>query len=460
MRGANKFLVSTTMLAVAACGGQQAKLEIRSTPTQLAKRQQPVPQRIAEARGQLAIGNVGLALESFRIAARENPNSTDALLGIASCYDQMGRFDLSRRSYEAALAIAPADTNLLAAFAGSLQLQGRIDEALAVRQEIALRAAAASALATATPDDVQQVAEAPVQAPAVVPAAQAPIAPVEVAAVPELELPARSWDNPQVNLAANEPGKVSVAPPQIEMARVEINAASPPAVAVAKPAVPMAETAAVGRSVSVKLPPARRVQPTPVQLAAFAAPTPVALAPVAPAKPAPVREMPAPTPALPPLKERTFGAVAQPTFVEERGPRLERVSMGEIALVTVPRPVWQAKAIAKTERSATLRFVPLREAYTTVPVKVRLLNAARVDRLAARTRGWLMARGWRGMAIGNADAVRSRSVVLYPADKRWLAQRLAGQFGFALAPRSSAGQITVLLGSDAARHPALRRNQG
>ena len=39
-RGA-KFLVSTTILAVAGCNGEQGKLEIRSTQTPLAQGQQP-----------------------------------------------------------------------------------------------------------------------------------------------------------------------------------------------------------------------------------------------------------------------------------------------------------------------------------------------------------------------------------------------------------------------------------
>ena len=146
MKRGGKFLVSTTVLAVAACGGQQGKLEIRSTPTPLAEIKRAVPERIAEARGQLALGNVALALTSFRIAAREDPNSIDALAGIADCYDQMGRFDLSRRYYESALALAPADTQLLTAFAASLQLQGKSAEALSVREEISARLAASAAL--------------------------------------------------------------------------------------------------------------------------------------------------------------------------------------------------------------------------------------------------------------------------------------------------------------------------
>src|SRR5262245_26825430 len=113
MSRGGKFLTATAVLAMAACSMDQGKLEIRSTPSALARGERPVPQRIAEARGQLALGNVALALEAFRIAWREDPNSIDALSGMAGCYDSMGRFDLSRRYYETALALAPADTRLL-----------------------------------------------------------------------------------------------------------------------------------------------------------------------------------------------------------------------------------------------------------------------------------------------------------------------------------------------------------
>src|SRR4029450_13206486 len=130
-------------------------------PPPLAQGKRPVPFRIAEARGQLALGNTALALEAFRTAAREAPNSVDALAGIATCYDQMGRFDLSRRHYEAALALAPSDATLLGAFAASLQLQGLNTEAQSVRQEIATRLAAAAA-PTAPPQQVAAITPAPV----------------------------------------------------------------------------------------------------------------------------------------------------------------------------------------------------------------------------------------------------------------------------------------------------------
>ena len=116
MKRGGKFFGSAAVLALAACGTQPG-LQIRTTAAPLSAQQKPVPIRIAEARAQFALGNVALALESFRKAVREDPSSTDAMLGVAACYDRMGRFELSRRHYEMALAIAPRDPELLAALA-------------------------------------------------------------------------------------------------------------------------------------------------------------------------------------------------------------------------------------------------------------------------------------------------------------------------------------------------------
>src|SRR3990170_5060052 len=137
-----KIAAATLMLAAASCG-DKGKLEVRSTPTPYAKGRQAVPFRIAEANGQFALGNVALALEGYRKALREDPASVDALAGLAACYGQMGRYDLSRRYHESALALAPGDTRLYANFAASLALQGRNEEAAAVRAEMAQRFAVA-----------------------------------------------------------------------------------------------------------------------------------------------------------------------------------------------------------------------------------------------------------------------------------------------------------------------------
>ena len=446
-RGA-KFIASSAAIAVAACGGQQGKLQIRSTPKPLSQIERSVPARIAEARGLLALGNVGLALTSFRIAAREDPNSVDALAGIAASYDQMGRFDLSRRYYESALALAPADRQLLAAFASSLQLQGKTEEALSVRQEIAARLAAASALDTAPVADEVQVAAAeptkPAPTPVATPAKVAP--PVPVTAVPEAEAATPPQPKPRT---APKP----IERPEIRVAALEPQAKPAPAL---KPA-PVVKPAALGPTVTVKLPPARKVTEPPVPLMVkrdFTPSVPSVVTGQIPAhQPAPV-EIPqefAHAALLRPIEER----IPEPAVVTELGPRIERVSMGEIALITVPRPTWKPTTVAVSQRATKVRFVPLRQA-NLQPAKVRLLNAARVNRLAARTRHFLNARGWRGLAIGNASTTRTRSVILYPAKQRAAAQRLSAQFGFPLSRRASGSHIVVLLGSDAARLRALQ----
>jgi hypothetical protein len=314
-------LIVLAAMTAASCGGGTGDVAIKSIGSPLAQGVQPADVRVAEGNAQMALGNVGLALEAYRKALREAPNSVEALVGVATCYDRMGRFDLSRRHYEAALAAAPQDHELYAQLAHSLELQGRVDEAAQVKKELASRVVAP---------------EAPRQA----------------------------------------PGSVLVLPP-------------PPA-----------------PSVTVALAPPRS-------------------APVAVAHPA--------------------APVAQASPV-----RLERLSMGEVALITKAEPVWQARTVARTAQSTTIRFEERKAA------PVTLLNAARVRGLAARTRAYLTGRGFRGAAIGDAPAVRQRSAILYAPVDRARAERLAAQFGFALERKASARPgVILLLGRDAAREPAL-----
>jgi hypothetical protein len=333
---------------------------------------------------------------------------------MADCYDRMGRFDLSRRNYEAALAIAPANLTILGALASSLDQQGDRDGAGKIRQEIALRSAAAKVQATAVAEAQPGVRVADeavelvriVAPPPVMEAARPPVAPAPAPVI----LASEVLKSVQVIAPA------AIAAPVLAVAEA---VAAPP---VLKAEVPQA---GVASTVTVKLPRMRS--------AGSVTPTPVTF----------------------PVKAARIEAATLPV----RGPHLERLSMGEIALISAPAPMWRPATVARTSRSTTVRFIPLREA-STVPVQVRLLNAARINRLAARTQSWLVARGWRGLGVGDAGTVRAQSVILYPAGKRALAQTLSSQFGFAMKQRASGSQVTVLLGRDAARHPALRQVRG
>jgi cytochrome c-type biogenesis protein CcmH/NrfG len=147
------------MLGIAGCG-RGGDLQIRPLAAPISASAKPVPFRIAEANGHLVLGNVALALESYRKALRDEPQNVDAMVGMATCYDKMARFDISRRYYEAALAVAPSDPRVLSLFAGSLDLQGLGQQASAVRIEMIAAGVIAEdrSVRTAAPEEPAGVA--------------------------------------------------------------------------------------------------------------------------------------------------------------------------------------------------------------------------------------------------------------------------------------------------------------
>jgi hypothetical protein len=125
--------------------------------------------------------------------------------------------------------------------------------------------------------------------------------------------------------------------------------------------------------------------------------------------------------------------------------------MREVALVTRPEPRWEARTVVRTATSTTIKF-DRRPA-----VAVTLLNAARVQGLAARTQAYLAGRGFAAAKIGDAPVIRKHSAIVYSAADSARAERLAAQFGFALERRAAAKPgVVILLGRDAARDSALR----
>ena len=372
------------IIALGGCASGERAVEIRATKAPVSAVAKPVPARIAEARAQFALGNVALSLEGFRKALRDDPNSIDARLGMASCYDRMQRFDLSRRNFEAALALAPADVRILSAFASSLDGQGLKSEAAAVRLEVAER---------------RKIVPAALKAPPLPTALSAAIAPAASA--------------PVVTVPRTGPG--AIAQPKAE---VTVRLPAP------KPVVPVAHVAGLDSG--------DRAVPAPQAGAAKAA-----------RLPAPAAQMAARNPAEPAARPRL---------------ELERVSMGEVALLTSGRLQWKPQVVRRSAESTTVRFVPLQRPVAIAQARIRLLNAARRQGLAARTRTYLAQRGWQKMAIGNAPATRQRSVILYPVGQRDLAKRLSAQFGFAMQRRMAGRDIILLLGRDAS--PAMREREG
>ena len=326
-----RHMAAPLALLLASCAAPST-LAFKSTPLPMSAVVKQVPARIAEGQGLLAMGNVGLAIEAFRKAHRDDPRSASALAGLAACYDQMGRFELSGRYYEQALANAPADRAILAALARSLERQGRLSEAQAVRQEAAL----SQRIATPTPSPI---------------------------------------------VGQADPGAAAIAPGA--------------SITVALPAVDdRRDNAAVISRETTK----------------------------ASAKPAPER-------------------------LVDSSPRLERLSLGEVALVTTSPSHWRSQPVRRTATSTTVRFVALEPRRS--GSSIRLLNAARYQGLAAHTRLRLAGKGWQHVSIGDANRVRQKSLVLYSPSTAQAAHRLAAQFGFRIAKEARPGPLTVLLGRDA-----------
>ena len=321
MRGAiGIILLVGAALPVVSCTSQSPEIKIRSAGSA------PVSPSVADARAELALGNVALALEGFRKAVRERPQDVDALSGLALCYEQMGRPDLGQKWLETALAAAPDNPELLRQLADLLDRQGNHDEAVAVRSEAAI--------------DGHVIASAM----------------------------ARVADQKSAQAFETRPSS----------------------------------------SVTIVLPPAKPL------------PQSIGVVETAPKSSA--------------------------SASKGEGPHLERLSLGEVALVTTKQPIWRPVGAFK---SLAMRFTP-------VQLHPRLLNAARAQGLAARTRERLLGHGWRDIEIGDAPMARERTLVLYPPAERARAQRLVAELGIGTVQPSFAAQLTVLLGRDLARS-SIRR---
>jgi hypothetical protein len=465
MKRGVKVLLATAVLGTAGCASEPGELKIRAVADPLTKAIRPGNPLIGEANGLLALGNVGLAIEAYRKVLRDDPNSIEALAGLAECYDQMGRPDISRAKYEAALAIAPKNAVLLRTFAASLERQGLRAEGLALRVEAdqaeADEAAELGRMASASLTMPLPAAASPVKA-ATAPARVAP----KVAVAPPAPLPPRVV------------AVVPMAPaPKVATARESVSAPAQPKVAT----VPMAPSAPA--TVTLSPPPAfaapimevarPSTTPVPVQLPTVAVPKPATIVSVIdaiqwkleklvePEAPSVTVKLPAARPASAATEQaiasRTQTAFAQPPRAK-LGIRLERLSLGEVALLTSGKPQWQPLGVKRSLASTPVNFVPLaRESQvrfaSLTPLRrdtgVRLLNAARHEGLAARTRVALNRGGWKMVTIGDAGRIRQRSLVLYSPATELIARRLAAQYGFGIAKEARPGPLTVLLGRDA-----------
>lgn len=423
---------------------------------------------LAEARAQLAMGAVGLAIESFRTLQREQPDSVDAYAGLAASYAAMGRYDLTRTNYELALAYAPNNPVLLSALASALDKLGESEQAAQVRTEVRLAAAKAAGATLAaspiTPLGVPKAISMTVKLPQASPAQSAAQNASPVIAAPNLGT--ARVDLAQSRLTSMDK-HLAAANTEFEMPRNEVPAAllalaQEPGTRSGDPFILPSAPVAMRVARAPQLP--QRVMQSNAVLAIADN-----VAPAVPVETEPKREISAKSAAKPIAETKPVESEAQP------GPYLERTSLGEVALITVVRPIREARLERRGPQlprlamisappadrppappaqksllaAASLRWVPLR--YASRPENIALLNAARTDGLAARTRVALVDRGWRKIAIGNAPKTRQHSLVLYAPGRWHVAARLAAQFRCkAVKVASLKKNIVILLGRDAA----------
>src|SRR5262245_163695 len=140
MRRIGPLLMSTVL--VAGCAGAAVKNQDIRTLLEKSGQSQPKLTDYEQGKRQLQLGNAGLAVDAFQRALKTNPNSVDALNGIAVAYDRIGRPDVAQRFLDQALSIDPNSTVTLSNLAYLNLTQGNT----AVAQAYGERARVAAAL--------------------------------------------------------------------------------------------------------------------------------------------------------------------------------------------------------------------------------------------------------------------------------------------------------------------------
>lgn len=126
-----------TCLILATCSGIAACTPAEQTfqPRLLGSQAIDGGEALLKGQSYFRRGEYALAIESFRRQVRFAPDAADGYNGIAACYDMMGRFDLSEKFYQMALARSPTDGRIYRNMARSLDMQGRKGEGQALLAE-------------------------------------------------------------------------------------------------------------------------------------------------------------------------------------------------------------------------------------------------------------------------------------------------------------------------------------
>ncbi|MBB3764685.1 LytR C-terminal domain-containing protein [Sphingomicrobium lutaoense] len=427
--------------ALAACASPM--VEVREIRSPLKAGNLPGHERIAEGNGQMRLGNVGLAIESYRKALRSEPDNPAAHAALANAYDHMGRFDLSSRYYQQALALAPERPELYEALAVSLARQGKAIEAARVKAEALARAEALRLRNRASIEmaDATEAIEAPPAAPSVTVTLDAPGPKAEARIEPAAPAIAPFAASRAAVATPAAPGRIAAAP--IAPRDPLIVGEAPVARLAAAPQRMAAGPVAASNPLIVGEAPVTSLAAAPAQLASAMPVIPNADLAAPQAPPAPAIALPRPEPVPVELARH------------HEGPRIERMNSGEVALVTAPEPMWKAptptprwKAEVSRPRpdSVTVQYTRLdRE-----PAPVLLVNATGAGAVGVNAQAYLVTRGYRSAELDVAPHLRERTILLYPKGRREDAEALVAELGMKIAYQvGPVERLTLHLGRDA-----------
>ncbi|MBW0144066.1 CHAT domain-containing protein [Sphingomicrobium clamense] len=500
------MLAATTALALAACAGPQ--VEVRQIASPLSQEDISVADRLGEAHAMMRMGNVGLAIESYRKALRKSPRSALAHVGMARAYDRMGRYDLSLDHYQVALALSPEDPSMYAALSASLRAQGRpVDAARVMAEGRARQIQQTDAVAeTRIPAQFLGPPSAPELVAGSLNIVPKPLSAEAVTSGITVRLPQpRRVEGPDAPALDNEN---IVASGKFDAPVVDLVTLSPEAVPESglRPDAPQIDAGSVqmaGRNVGVveirslqqgvsisDLPRSKASRPelvsAPLKVAEvkLEAPTVATLErpaeeiavmpapklamrtsplPFVDAGPAPVvRDVPLamaqgvePTAANPAVllnAPKVARRHPMPVATKRDRARLERMSSGEVALVTTATPAWESRpayrseVVDRTRTKTTVQFT--RAKVEAAPVM--LIGAGNSMQLAERAKTRLVAEGVRVADTGKSSTARARSVLFYPKGREEDAKALVARFGFRIAAQAGPVEVMTLhLGKDA-----------
>jgi tetratricopeptide (TPR) repeat protein len=116
------------LLALPGCSGSWLEADSSvMTPPSAVKLATLTPHE--RGKEQFKAGQLGLALQSFRKALANSPDSVATLNAIGATYDRLGRYDLAGNYFQRALSIEPKSAQTLNNIGFSYMLQGKLDDA-------------------------------------------------------------------------------------------------------------------------------------------------------------------------------------------------------------------------------------------------------------------------------------------------------------------------------------------